>query len=156
MEAFKEQYFVTDEDISFMQSMELLPDRISQDYRSTYNDIRDWIRREKDGKKNEESDIDWNDVVFEIDLLKSQEINLDYILELIFEQNKKTKTKAELVEEVRRLIRASIGNRAKESLVVDYINETNLDDISDKPAILDSFYAYAVKKAHAVFMYSWI
>jgi len=146
VEAFKEQYFVTDEDISFMQNMEVLPERISQDYRSTYNDIRDWIRREKDGKKNEESDIDWNDVVFEIDLLKSQEINLDYILELIFEQNKKTKTKAELVEEVRRLIRASIGNRAKESLVVDYINETNLDDISDKPAILDSFYAYAQEK----------
>ena len=146
VEAFKEQYFVTDEDISFMQNMEVLPERISQDYRSTYNDIRDWIRREKDGKKNEESDIDWNDVVFEIDLLKSQEINLDYILELIFEQNKKTKTKAELVEEVRRLIRASIGNRAKESLVVNYINETNLDDISDKPAILDSFYAYAQEK----------
>lgn len=146
VEAFKEQYFVTDEDISFMQNMEVLPERISQDYRSTYNDIRDWIRREKDGKKNEESDIDWNDVVFEIDLLKSQEINLDYILELIFEQNKNTKTKAELVEEVRRLIRASIGNRAKESLVVDYINETNLDDISDKPAILDSFYAYAQEK----------
>src|SRR5690554_176094 len=146
VEAFKDQYFVTDEDISFMQNMEVLPERISQDYRSTYNDIRDWIRREKDGKKNEESDIDWNDVVFEIDLLKSQEINLDYILELIFEQNKNTKTKAELVEEVRRLIRASIGNRAKESLVVDYINETNLDDISDKPAILDSFYAYAQEK----------
>lgn len=146
VEAFKEKYFVTDEDISFMQNMEVLPERISQDYRSTYNDIRDWIRREKDGKKNEESDIDWNDVVFEIDLLKSQEINLDYILELIFEQNKNTKTKAELVEEVRRLIRASIGNRSKESLVVDYINETNLDDISDKPAILDSFYAYAQEK----------
>jgi type I restriction enzyme R subunit len=33
-------------------------------------------------------------VVFEVDLLKSQEINLDYILELIFEHNKKTKDKA--------------------------------------------------------------
>jgi type I restriction enzyme R subunit len=33
-------------------------------------------------------------VVFEVDLLKSQEINLDYILELIFEHNKKTKSKS--------------------------------------------------------------
>jgi type I site-specific restriction-modification system R (restriction) subunit len=37
----------------------------------------------------EESGIDRDDVVFEVDLLKSQEINLDYILELIFERNKK-------------------------------------------------------------------
>lgn len=146
IEAFKEEYFLTDEDIAFMQTMEVLPNRTIQDYRSTYNDIRDWIRREKSGKESEESTIDWDDVVFEIDLLKSQEINLDYILELIFEQNKKTKSKSDLVEEVRRLIRSSIGNRAKESLVVDYINETNLDDILDKPAILDSFYAYAQAK----------
>ncbi|UYW01778.1 type I restriction endonuclease subunit R [Flavobacterium agricola] len=146
VDSFKEQYFVTDEDIAVMQNMEVIPDRLQQDYRSTYNDIRDWIRREKNGKEAEESEIDWNDVVFEVDLLKSQEINLDYILELIFEQNKKTKSKTELVDEVRRLIRASIGNRAKESLVVDYINETNLDDISDKPAILDSFYEYAQEK----------
>lgn len=146
VEAFKEENFLTDEDIAFMEQMEVIPNRTVQDYRSTYNDIRDWIRREKSGKEGEESGIDWGDVVFEIDLLKSQEINLDYILELIFEQNKKTKSKADLVEEVRRVIRASIGNRAKESLVVDYINETNLDDISDKPAILDSFYEYAQEK----------
>src|SRR5690606_30975985 len=77
---------------------------------------------------------------------KAQRVNLDYILELIFERNKKTKNKSELVEEVRRLIRASIGNRAKESLVVEYINQTDLDHIADKPAILDSFYAYAQGK----------
>jgi type I restriction enzyme R subunit len=40
-----------------------------QDYRSTYNDIRDWIRREKTGNAaSEESTIDWDDVVFEVDL----------------------------------------------------------------------------------------
>src|SRR5690606_7929846 len=146
VEAFKEENFLTDADIRFMEDMEVLPNRIVQDYRSTYNDIRDWIRKEKSGKENEESTLDWDDIVFEIDLLKSQEINLDYILELIFEQNKKTKSKADLVEEVRRVIRASIGNRAKESLVVDYINETNLDSIEDKPSILDSFYEYAQRK----------
>ena len=75
--------------------------------------------------------------------MKSQEINLDYILELIFENNKKRKDKASLVEDVRRLIRSSIGNRAKESLVVDFINHTNLDDIHDKASIIDAFFAYA-------------
>ncbi len=146
VDAFKEAYFVTDEEIDTMQTIALLPERTVQDYRSTYNDIRDWIRREKNGKEAAESTVDWDDVVFEIDLLKSQEINLDYILELIFEHNKKTKDKASLVEEIRRVIRASIGNRAKESLVVDFINETNLDMIQDKAGIIDTFFEYAQAK----------
>ena len=146
IEAFKEAHFVTDEDIAAMQKIDLLQERTVQDYRSTYNDIRDWLRREKGGKESEESNIDWDDVVFEIDLLKSQEINLDYILELIFENNKKTKDKATLIEEIRRVIRASIGNRAKESLLVDFINETELDAIQDKATIIDSFFTYAQAK----------
>lgn len=146
IEAFKETHYVTDEDIVTMQKIELLPDRTVQDYRSTYNDIRDWLRREKIGNEAEKSTINWDDVVFEIDLLKSQEINLDYILELIFEHNKKTKDKDSLIEEIRRIIRASIGNRAKESLVVDFINNTNLDIIQDKANIIDSFFEYAQRK----------
>lgn len=146
IQEFKETYFVTDEDIAIMQEISLLPERTIQDYRSTYNDIRDWLRREKKGKELEDSTIDWDDVVFEIDLLKSQEINLDYILELIFEHNKKNKDKATLIEEIRRVIRASIGNRAKESLVVDFINETDLETIQDKANVIDSFFKYAQEK----------
>jgi type I restriction enzyme R subunit len=146
VEEFKKAHFVTDEDIAAMQKIELLKERTVQDYRSTYNDIRDWLRREKSGKESEESTIDWDDVVFEVDLLKSQEINLDYILELIFEHNKKTKDKATLIEEIRRVIRASVGNRAKESLVVDFINETDLDTLQDKANVIDSFFAYAQSK----------
>ena len=146
VEAFKKTHFITDADIDSMQKIELLKERTIQDYRSTYNDIRDWLRREKTGAASEESKIDWDDVVFEVDLLKSQEINLDYILELIFEHNKKTKNKASLIEEIRRVIRASIGNRAKESLVVDFINETDLDKINDKANVIDSFFEYAQGK----------
>ena len=146
VEEFKKAHFVTDEDIAAMQKIELLKERTVQDYRSTYNDIRDWLRREKSGKESEESTIDWDDVVFEVDLLKSQEINLDYILELIFEHNKKTKDKATLIEEIRRVIRASVGNRAKESLVVDFINETDLDTLQDKANVIDSFFAFAQSK----------
>ncbi|RCW33320.1 type I restriction endonuclease subunit R [Marinilabilia salmonicolor] len=146
VEEFKETHFVTDEDIAAMQAVDVPEERTIQDYRSTYNDIRDWLRREKSGKEAEDSDIDWDDVVFEVDLLKSQEINLDYILELIFEHNKKTKDKDELIEEIRRVIRASIGNRAKESLVVDFINQTDLDTMKDKAGIIDSFFAFAQEK----------
>ena len=79
--AFRDSHFLTDEDVTEMLKTDVLQDRAAQDYRSTYNDIRDWFRREKEGKTPEESKIDWDDVVFEIDLLKSQEIDLDYILE---------------------------------------------------------------------------
>ncbi|GGK34877.1 HsdR family type I site-specific deoxyribonuclease [Aliivibrio fischeri] len=143
VEAFKAKYYVDDDGIKAMQAIDVPPERVVQDYRSTYNDTRDWLRHEKAANQKNESTIDWDDVVFEVDLLKSQEINLDYILELIFEHNKKRKGKAELIEEVRRLIRASLGNRAKESLIVDFINQTNLDDIGDKASIIDAFFKFA-------------
>ncbi|KGQ64568.1 DEAD/DEAH box helicase [Gallibacterium anatis 7990] len=112
-----------------------------QNYLSTYNDIRDWLRRDRKGE--EQSTIDWDDVIFEVDLLKSQEINLDYILELIFEQNKKLNNKEALIEEIRRTIRASVGNRAKESLIVDFINQTDLNEIGDKVSIIEAFFKFA-------------
>ncbi len=146
VEDFKNTYFLTDKDIEQMQQIEVLSDRMVQDYKSIYNDIRVWRKRERDNEAIESSNIDWDDVVFEVDLLKSQEINLDYILELIFEKNKKLKDKSSLIEEIRKVIRASVGNRAKESLIVDFINETDLDSIKDKSGILESFYKYAQSK----------
>lgn len=143
VESFKETHFVSEEDLQAMKDIALLPERTIQDYRSTYNDIREWIRNQRKGKEAEESTLDWDEVVFEVDLLKSQEINLDYILELIFENNKKNKDKDSLIDEIRRVIRASIGNRAKESLVVDFINATNLDNIENKAEIIDSFFTFA-------------
>lgn len=143
---FKATYFVTDEDIKAMQSTDVLEERTVQDYRSAYNDIREWLHREKEGRDKANSKIDWDDVVFEVELLKSQEINLDYILELIFEKNKKTKDKNDLIEEIRRIIRSSTGNRAKESLIVDFINQTDLNEIRDKASVIDAFFQFAQKE----------
>jgi len=143
IEEFKEKHYLNDDDIEAMQSIVVPSERLVQDYRSTYNDTRDWLRQKKAANQKKSSDIDWDDVVFEVDLLKSQEINLDYILELIFEHNKKNKNKTVLIEEVRRLIRASLGNRAKESLIVDFINQTNLDHMDGKAGIIDAFFTFA-------------
>lgn len=143
VEAFKAKHYLSDDDLAALQAITLPAERTIQDYRSTYNDVRDWLRREKASGEKEKSIIDWDDVVFEVDLLKSQEINLDYILELIFEHNKKTKSKSDLVDEVRRVIRASLGNRAKESLLVDFINQTDLDQIGDKASVIDAFFTFA-------------
>jgi type I restriction enzyme R subunit len=143
IETFKAQRYLSDEDLDKLQATDVLPERKVQDYRSTYNDIRDWLRREKSAKDKQESTVDWDDVVFEIDLLKSQEINLDFILELIFDKNQKVKDKSALIEDVRRVIRASLGNRAKESLVVDFINQADLDQFNEKTSVIEAFFAYA-------------
>ena len=143
VEKFKSDHHLSDEDFTALAAINMPAERKIQDYRSTYNDIRDWLRREKNAQTQEESTIDWDDVVFEVDLLKSQEINLDYILEQIFENNKKVKDKTALVENVRRMIRASIGNRAKESLLVDFINQTDLDKLGDKASVIDAFFTFA-------------
>jgi type I restriction enzyme, R subunit len=143
VEAFKIQHYLSDENLAALQTITIPADRKIQDYRSTYNNVREWLRREKSAAEKEKSTIDWDDVVFEVDLLKSQEINLDFILELIFENNKKVKDKASLVEDVRRVIRASLGNRAKESLLIDFINQTDLDQIGDKASVIDAFFTFA-------------
>ncbi|MCK9237443.1 MAG: hypothetical protein M0Q29_09050 [Thiopseudomonas sp.] len=143
VEAFKAEHYLDDQKLAELQTIRLPAERKIQDYRSTYNDIRDWQRRQKAADAKDQSSLDWDDVVFEVDLLKSQEINLDYILELIFEHNKKNKSKADLVDEVRRVIRASLGNRAKESLVVDFINQTDLDQIAEKANVIEAFFAFA-------------
>lgn len=140
---FKERHYLSDDDLASLQKITIPSERRVQDYKSTYNDIRDWLRKERAANDQDKSKIDWDDVVFEIDLLKSQEINLDYILEQLFEKNKKVKDKETLVEDVQRMIRSSIGNRAKESLLVDFINQTDLDRLEDKASVIEAFFSYA-------------
>lgn len=146
VEIFKTAHYLDDEKFAELQTIRLPPERKIQDYRSAYNDIRDWQRREKVANDKDKSTTDWDDIVFEVDLLKSQEINLDYILGLIFEHNKQNNSKDGLTEEVRRLIRSSLGNRAKEGLVIDFIQQTNLDELPDKAGIIDAFFAFAQRE----------
>ncbi|BBQ91646.1 HsdR family type I site-specific deoxyribonuclease [Raoultella ornithinolytica] len=146
VEIFKTVHYLDDENFAELQTIRLPTERKIQDYRSAYNDIRDWQRREKVANNKDKTTTDWDDVVFEIDLLKSQEINLDYILGLIFEHNRQKKGKEALTEEVRRLIRSSLGNRAKEGLIVDFIQQTNLDDMPDKASIIDAFFIFAQRE----------
>jgi type I restriction enzyme R subunit len=143
VEAFKAKHYLDDGALAALQEIKIPSERKIQDYRSTYNDVRDWLRRERSSAEKEKSTIDWDDVVFEVDLLKSQEISLDYILQLIFDNSTKVKDKAALVEEVRRVIRASLGNRAKESLVVDFINQTDLNQMGDKASVIAAFFTFA-------------
>ena len=143
---FKGRFHLDDEAVVVLSQLDIPSVREIQDYRSAYNDIKSWYDNERRNQQNNDSEIDWDAVVFEVELLKSQEINLDYILELIFETNQKVSDKDRLIEEITRTIRASLGQRAKESLIVDFINVSNLDSFSEKSDILEQFYIFARQK----------
>lgn len=143
VEAFKERFHVDDETLEELSRLDIPSTREIQDYRSTYNDIKSWYENERRNQEDSESKVDWDSIVFEVELLKSQEINLDYILELIFETNKKVSDKDELVSEITRTIRASLGNRAKEDLIVAFIHDSDLDSFADKSDIIEQFFIFA-------------
>ena len=143
LRAFQEAHRLSDDGLAALRDIPMPTERKVQDYRSTYNDVRDWLHGQKKGSETTECTVDWDDVVFEVDLLKSHEINLDYILERIFESNGKARDKSAIVSDVRRMIRASVGNRAKESLLVDFINHTDLDGLGDKADVIEAFFTFA-------------
>ena len=143
VEAFKERFHVDDETLEELSRLDIPSTREIQDYRSTYNDIKSWYENERRNQADSESKVDWDSIVFEVELLKSQEINLDYILELIFETNKKVSDKDELVTEITRTIRASFGTRAKEDLIVAFIHDSDLNSFDDKSDIIEQFFIFA-------------
>lgn len=146
IQEIQNKYQLDDDTLERLDAIALPSERMIQDYRSTYNDICDWISHNKHAQTQADSTISWDDVVFEVDLLKSQEINLDYILGLIFEHNQQAQDKTAIVDEIRRLIRSSLAHRAKESLIVDFIHQTNFDELPDKAGVIESFYQYAQAK----------
>jgi type I site-specific deoxyribonuclease, hsdR family len=123
----------------------IISDRQMQDMKSVYVDICEDIRndRKNNENKNGEEEIDFSDVEFQIDLLKTDEINLDYILSLILKKSKEHDDIETLKFEIRRIIRTSLGTRAKEDLVMNFINKTDLSEIKNSGDILESFYKYA-------------
>lgn len=123
----------------------IISDRQMQDMKSVYVDIRESLPKPGDNGPKE-SQIDFSDVEFQIDLLKTDEINLDYILALILEKSKEHENIEELKAEVRRVIRSSLGTRAKEELIIKFINSTRLSDLKNTDAILESFYNFARKE----------
>ena len=123
----------------------IISDRQMQDMKSVYVDICEDIRntRKNDKNKNGEEEIDFSDIEFQIDLLKTDEINLDYILSLILKKSKEHDDIETLKSEIRRIIRTSLGTRAKEDLVMNFINKTDLSELKNSGDILESFYKYA-------------
>ena len=146
LEEFQQTNGISDKKLEEMQATVVLTTRRVQDCTSVYHDIREWIKRKRQEEKQSSLKVDWDNVVFEVDLLRSQEINLDYILHLIYDYHKMHSEKSALIEEVRRVIRASLGQRAKESLIVDFIECTDLDSIAEREDIIPAFYEFAQQR----------
>ena len=137
----------------FSSFEKIISERLKQDMKSVYI----WIKDESTLPKPPIIDldgpiIDFSDVEFHIDLLKTEEVNLDYILALILEKAKEQGTNNEtLKEEIRRLIRSSLGTRAKEELIIEFINRTDLTKFDKNEDILEAFYEYAkIEKEHKI------
>ena len=124
----------------------IISDRQMQDMKSVYLDIRESIVNDKRNEDSGTEGIDFSDIEFQIDLLKTDEINLDYILALILEKSKENKNVESIKEEVIRIIRSSLGTRSKEGLIIDYINNTDLSKLKNNDDILESFYSFARKE----------
>jgi len=131
----------------FSEFTPLISEGQMQDMKSVYVTIREEMIRGKKvdpyGPDGGGSNIDFSDIEFQIELLKTDEINLDYILELILEKYKGNNDIESLKSEIRKVIRSSLGTRAKEELIIDFINKTDLSKLKTADDILEAFYNYA-------------
>jgi len=112
---------------------EILSERDYQDYQSIYLDIHAEMRREADSEK--ESILD--DVVFEIELVKQVEVNVDYILMLVEQYRDQrgdgTDREVEALAKITRAIDSSISLRNKRDLILAFVERVSVDsDIKEE------------------------
>ena len=105
---------------------ELLSERDLQDYLSRYQDLRDeWMNRPK-GEKEDITD----DIVFEIELIRQIEINIDYILMLVKKYHDSHCGDKEILVTIRKAVDASPELRSKKQLIETFIAGINdMDDV---------------------------
>ena len=105
---------------------EILSERDLQDYLGRYQDLRDeWKARRESGEKEDIND----DIVFEIELIKQIEINIDYILMLVQKYHDTHCQDKEVLITIQKAIDASPELRSKKALIETFIEGVN--DVSD-------------------------
>ncbi len=108
---------------------EIISERDMQDYRSMYLDIYEWFREQAKHEKEVVND----DLVFEMELIKQVEINIDYILELVRKYVKENSVDKMLVlQDIERAVDSSPEMRNKKELIENFIQQvTPSSDIDD-------------------------
>ena len=100
---------------------EILSDREYQDYQSIYLDIYQKVRP----NRNDEKEIINDDIIFEIELIKQVEINIDYILMKVAEYYKSNKKDKEILIDIKKAINSSLELRSKKELIEGFIERVN-------------------------------
>ena len=105
---------------------EILSERDFQDYLGRYQDLRDeWKSRKPGGEKEDITD----DIVFEIELIKQIEINIDYILLLVQKYHDSHCDDKEILITIQKAVDASPELRSKKALIETFI--AGINDVSD-------------------------
>ena len=100
---------------------EILSEREYQDYQSVYIDLYEEIKKTKNTDKENIND----DIIFEIELIKQVEINIDYILMKVAEYYKSNKKDKEILIDIKKAIDSSIELRSKKELIEGFIDRVN-------------------------------
>ena len=106
----------------------ILPDRIRQDYQSIYLDLYNKWRPPVDGEKENIND----DIVFEMELVKQVEVNIDYILILVAKYHDSNCEDKEILVDINKAINSSIQLRSKKELIESFIATVNTDTNVDE------------------------
>jgi len=100
---------------------EILSERDFQDYQSLYIDLYEEIRPKDDGDKENIND----DIVFEIELIKQIEVNIDYILMLVAKYHESNCTDKEILAAIDKAVNSSLELRSKKELIEGFIARVN-------------------------------
>lgn len=117
---------------------EMISERDLQDYLGRYQDLRDeWNNRRKHGESTDITD----DIVFEVELIKQIEINIDYILMLVKKYHDSHFEDKEVLVTIKKAINASPELRSKKALI-----ETFIAGINDVEDVMTEWHDYVAKK----------
>ena len=117
---------------------EMITERDLQDYLGRYQDLRDEWKQKR--PKGESVDIT-DDVVFEVELIKQIEINIDYILMLVKKYHDDNCVDKEVLVTIRKAIDASPELRSKKQLIENFI--AGINDVDD---VMDGWQEYVTKQ----------
>ena len=107
---------------------EILTEYDIQDYLSMYIDLYDEIRKTTEGDKENVND----DLIFEMELIKQIEINIDYVLGLVKKYHEDHTKNREILADINKAINSSVELRNKKDLINQFITSLNTNSIIDE------------------------
>lgn len=110
------------------EGQQLLSDRQMQDYQSNYLDLKDKWRKRGSGEKEVVND----DIIFETELIRQVEINIDYILLLVKNYHDSNCQNKEILVNISKAVSASMQLRSKKELIENFVASVNADTDVDE------------------------